>query len=125
LRRQVDPSGLANHVALMRSGTAQETIVAGILASPEYYRLAGGDDRRYVARIIADVTGRPAGPREIRSLLNRLSQEDANQMAYEYLTLHPEGLQVAVAPPAPEPEYEYRREYHRDYDHDRWERRNP
>jgi len=107
-------------VAILKSGTAQESLLASILTSPEYTNAAGGGDIRYVQRLITDVTGRPPGPGEAARLLDRLRREDRNQVVYEYLTLHPEALGAAPAPP---PAYEYRRRHHRDYDYDRWDPR--
>jgi len=119
LRRPAE-SYRSDAVAMLKAGTPQETILAGILAGPEYYGVAGGNERQFVSRLVADVTGRPATPREIGYLHDRLRREERNQAIYEFLTLHPEGLQVEQR--RPEPPYEYRRSLHRDYDHDRWGR---
>ena len=112
------PSGVyaAAAVSMLESGTSQETMLASILGSDEYYALVGGDDRRFVARLIADVTRRVPSPRETAYLLDRIRSEDRNQVASEYLSLHPEGLRVSAS--RPEPDHEYRRPYHHDYDHD-------
>lgn len=120
LRRPAE-SYRAEAVAMLRAGTARETVLASILASPEYYNLAGGDERRFIPRLVADVTGRTATPREVRSLFDRMRREERSQAIYEFLMLHPEGLSVPET--RPEPAYEYRREYHRDYDHDHWDER--
>ena len=121
LRRPSDPSSNLTWVRMMESGTAPETILATILGSAEYYNAAGGDDGRYAARLIAEVTGRRATPREMDHLLDRLRREDRTQAVYAFLTVHPEGLQGNAPPPVPA--YEYRRGEHRDYDHDRWDER--
>jgi len=120
LRRPAE-SYRSDAVAMLKSGTTQETLLASILTSPEYYNAAGGDDTRYVRRLITDVTGRPPAPREAARLLDRLRWEDRNEVVADYLSLHPEGL--GAPQPVPEPPYEYRRNHHRDYDYDRWDPR--
>ena len=60
--------------------------------------------------------GELASLRETAYLLDRIRSEDRNQVASEYLSLHPEGLRVSAS--RPEPDHEYRRPYHHDYDHD-------
>lgn len=117
-RSAVQDPGANGWPAAMAAGTAQESILGGIIGSDEFYLKAGGTDPAFVTRMFEDVTGRRPTPREFGYLMRRLRQgEERTQLAYEFLTLHPEGLNVG-APPA-EPDYEYRRPYRQNYDYDR------
>src|SRR5262245_22521632 len=63
LGRPPDP-GSATWVQQLQDGSAPDAVLAGILASDEYYRRSGGSPEGFVRKLFRDLTSRRPGPRE-------------------------------------------------------------
>jgi hypothetical protein len=87
LRRSPDAAGLAAHVAILQSGADPGDVQAAIIGSDEYWRRQGSTARGFVRGLYIDVLGRPAGPSEVASWLNRfnVNRGDRTQVAREFL----------------------------------------
>jgi hypothetical protein len=117
LNRDVDPVGYETWVGALRNGSPPEQILAGILASDEYYNKGGGSPQRYITVLFQDITGRPPTPQELDYWTRRLYTDQRSDIAYALLTRYPQ----TWGPPAPPdwrrqpPPYEYRRPYWRNW----------
>jgi hypothetical protein len=76
-------------VVALRRGTAPQQVLAGILASPEYYQLSGGDDWHYVYSLYYGMTGRPPTKREVHYWMGRLLHHSRDEVAYQLINRYP------------------------------------
>lgn len=76
LNRAPEPAGLAHWVRTLGSGLTIQQMEAGFLASPEYYRKAGGTPAGWVTGLYRHVLDRGAAPAEIRFWTDRLARGD-------------------------------------------------
>ena len=112
-------------VQQLRAGNPPAGLLTRILGTPEYYNRTGGNDRAFIGRLLFDVSGRPASPREVEYWLGRLYHDASrDDLASEVLARYPEA--VGGGGPPHEEEYHYRRPYH-DHrpDYDRRDGRRP
>jgi len=109
LGRNADPQASA-WIGQLQSGQAPEAVLAGILASSEYYLRGGSTPDGFIRRLHTDLTGRPPSPREVQFWLNLLYQSDRQDVAYRLLQRYPQGW-AGAGPAVPGPDY--RRPFHR------------
>jgi len=85
LRRDADPYA-GGWVQALQQGQQPEQVLAGILASDEYYRIAGGTPRGFVRQLYEDVHGRRPTPQEADHWARRIYSESRTDVAYAILT---------------------------------------
>ncbi len=84
-------------VARLQAGETEESVLASLLSSDEYVRLAGGSDSGFVQRLFAQLLGRPATPDEVSGYVGALiPQVGRNGAAWLVLT-SAEHRRLAVA----------------------------
>lgn len=83
----------------MRTGRTPNDVLAGILASDEYYAKAGNTRAGYVRQLYVDVLGREPLPAEINYWAGRLQYETPRDIASVMLRYHPRSGAVMKAPP--------------------------
>jgi subtilisin family serine protease len=74
LDREPDRAGLSGWLTAMSRGLTIERMQAGFVASPEYYRGAGGTNELWVRELYADVLGRTATASEVRQWVDALGR---------------------------------------------------
>jgi hypothetical protein len=94
-----------------------EAMLAGILASPEYYNRAG-NDRGFIRNLFTDLAGRRPSPREAAYWFRRLLAQPAGldgriEVASEMLQRFPQ--RMSVKDEDEDEDYHYRRPYYRDH----------
>jgi uncharacterized protein DUF4214 len=95
LRREAEPSGLMSWSEAMRQGTPPAQLLAGILGSDEYYRIAGGTPDGFVRSLYLDLAGREPAARELNYWTNRLATEYPRDVAYGILARYPQAWSPA------------------------------
>jgi hypothetical protein len=73
LRRAADPGGLASWVGLLNAGGSDQSVVEGIMGSPEFYADAGGTPSGFVTALYTDLLGRAADPGGLASWVGQLN----------------------------------------------------
>jgi hypothetical protein len=89
LRRSPDPAGLQANINALLQGSSYEQLLVNFVASPEYQQLVGGDlNQHYVAKLYADLFGRPADSGGLASFTGLLDSGAAKrqQMVQALLT---------------------------------------
>src|SRR5262249_34330029 len=76
-----DPAS-AGWVNFLRQGGSPTSVLAGILASPEYFNRVGGTMPAFIQAVYTQVVGRPATPGELRFWMRRAFTQDRRQIAY-------------------------------------------
>jgi hypothetical protein len=103
LRREPDYSASV-WVGTLQKGSPPDEVLAGILTSPEYYRIGGSTPAGFVTQLYSDLFGRRPTPRELNYWAGRIyTEEDRRTVAEEVLRQNPGvwvGSGAAVAPPA-------------------------
>jgi hypothetical protein len=86
LGREPEPEGWRNWATALTQQSPNE-VLAGILASGEYYERQGGTPDRFISGLYSDLLGRQPAEHEVRSWLRRLAIErgDRAQIAREFL----------------------------------------
>jgi len=136
LGRDVNGTEAAGWIDALARGQDPNQLLAGILASDEYYISAGSDPSAFIRKLYRDLTGREPSPQEFQYGVARVYREPRTNIAYAMLTRYPQDMQPPAAypqatqPPPPPPQevqppprpwrhpYEYRRPYWR-YDYQR------
>lgn len=72
LDRAPDPAGLATFVDELVAGTSNETVLAQLLASPEFLADAGGTDTGFVTLLYQDILGRSPDPAGLNAFVAAL-----------------------------------------------------
>jgi hypothetical protein len=88
LRREMDPFA-AGWVRALQQGQQPEQVLAGILGSDEYFRLAGGTHSRFIRQLYQDVAGRRPTPSEETFWTRRLWASSRTDVAYDVLMRFP------------------------------------
>ena len=102
-RPGVGDTGMDYWVNHLRQGDSPDSVLAGILASDEYYKKAGYTPEGYIAQLFSDLLKRRPSPSELDFWVRRLYTEDRQGVADELLTQNPGvwvGAGTAVIPPA-------------------------
>jgi hypothetical protein len=73
LGRPADPGGLATWVDLLDAGGSDQSVVEGIMDSPEFYAHAGGTPSGFVSALYTDLLGRAADPGGLASWVGQLN----------------------------------------------------
>jgi Domain of unknown function (DUF4214)/Protein of unknown function (DUF1524) len=81
LNRAPDGPGLQNWLNQMDRGMHIEQMQAGFIASPEFYRKAGGTDRQWIAALYRAVLDREPAASEVDSWQQRLNNGTSRQQA--------------------------------------------
>jgi hypothetical protein len=79
LHRSSDLAGLRDYVNRLRRGIPPEDVMAAILGSEEYYKLAGERQRPWVAALYADVLDRSPSHREIQDWIQTLGRNGGSR----------------------------------------------
>ncbi len=85
LNREPDASA-ARWVEALQNGQQPESVLAQLLASPEYYAKGGNTREGFVQTIYRDVIGRPPTRGELDFWLPRLAYTSRGDMAYALIT---------------------------------------
>lgn len=91
LDREPDADGLEKWLTQFRQGVTPQVVLAGILASEEYYQRAGASDDRFLRSIYADVVGREPNAAERRDGANLLRRRTRQEVAQLVLQQNPAG----------------------------------
>ncbi|CAN5545925.1 hypothetical protein BH10PLA2_BH10PLA2_39080 [soil metagenome] len=122
LGRPGDPT-MGTWVASLARGTPPDQVLAGIIASADYYRRAGSTPQGFITLLYSDVLGqRPSGS-ELNYWIRRMYVEDRAALIMAFLQQNP-GVWVGSSPPVStpvliNPQNNWRREWKHD-----WEKRN-
>jgi hypothetical protein len=124
-------SGITYWVNHLAQGDSPDSVLAGLLASDEYYKRAGGTPQGFITLLHRDIIKRDPSPAEMDFWVRRMYTEDRQGVADDILTQNP-GVWVGAGPPvAPTvtpgvivtPGIQYN--HYRDWDRDRrgdWDR---
>jgi hypothetical protein len=123
-------SGMTYWVNQLQQGTPPDSVLAGILASDEYYNKGGGTPQGFVTALFNDVLKRPPSPADLNFWMSRMYTESRQDIADEVLTQNPGvwvGANVTVQPAAPPvtaapgvivaPNWNWERDRRGDWDH--------
>ena len=103
-RSALNDPGSAGWINLLRRGSPPASVLAGILASREYFNRVGGTMPAFITAIYSDVVGRPPTPGELRFWLRRAYTQSRRDIANDILAQNPGAgmfvtLPGVVAPP--------------------------
>lgn len=88
-------------VQAVRGGQSPELVLAGILSSNEYYRLAGGTPVTYIQQLYGDLRNRAPSRSETNYWLRRLQVDTRKNVAYNLVAPHPQSWGVYEIRPEP------------------------
>jgi hypothetical protein len=107
LHRQMDV-GAATWANYLRRGWSPDQVLAIIVGSREYYRLAGGTPPAFITALYQDLTGSPPLPEQLAYWLGQIRFQTRRDVAHQLLMFYPQSWQT----PAPAPYYSYRPSLH-------------
>jgi hypothetical protein len=97
-------SGITYWVNEFQQGASPDQVLAGILASDEYYKKGGGTPEGFVTALFNDVLKHPPAPADVDFWVRRMYTESRQDVADEVLTQNPGvwvGANMAVPQPPP------------------------
>jgi hypothetical protein len=86
LGQSPDSASRTHAVQALAAGTTRESVLAGILGSPDYFAAHGNDNSQFIAALYHDLLGRLATPIEIQTGLALLGHFSRSQVALGILT---------------------------------------
>ena len=103
-RSALNDPGSAGWINLLSRGSPPASVLAGILASREYFIRVGGTMPAFINAVYRDVVGRPPTPGELRFWQRRAFTQSRQEIANEILAQSPGAgmfvtLPGVVAPP--------------------------
>lgn len=126
-------AGMTSWVTQLSQGAPPDQVLAGILASSEFYTKAGSSPQGYVTLLYQSVLGRSPNPGELDYWMRRMYTEDRQAVALAILDQNP-GVWVSsgtaatpgvVSPPPVVITPRHDGDWHHDWDRDRrpdWDR---
>lgn len=81
--------GMTYWVNHLQQGDAPDSVLAGILASDEFYQRAGNTPQGYIALLFNDILKRPPSANELNYWVGRMYTEDRQGIAEDLLTQNP------------------------------------
>jgi hypothetical protein len=130
LGRQGDPA-MATWVDSLARGTPPDQVLAGIIASDEYYQRAGATPAGFVAQLYSDFLERRPSGSELDYWVRRMYLEDRPALIMAFFQQNPGvwvGSSSALGTPVPTPPpVNWRREWKHDWEkrHNIYEYRRP
>jgi hypothetical protein len=122
-------SGITYWVNHLQQGDSPDSVIAGILASDEYYKKCGGTPDGFIAGLFKDLLQRRPTTSELDFWVRRLYTQDRQDLAHDLMTQNPGtwvGSSATVQPVVPfvttapriviEPQYRWDRDRHEDWD---------
>jgi len=88
-RTALNDPGSAAWINLLRRGTPPTSVLAGILASREFFNRVGGTMPAFINAVYRDVVGRPPTPGELRFWQRRAFTQSRREIANEILAQNP------------------------------------
>jgi len=87
LRRAPDEDGMNFWVNKLRNGESESEALAGMLASPEYWSLKGGNRRGFIKGMYTDLLNRSPSAQDVQYWIDRLDfyDDDRQSMAQQFL----------------------------------------
>jgi hypothetical protein len=92
-----DPAG-AGWINLLRRGGSPGSVLAGILASPEYFNRVDGTMPAFIRAVYTQAVGRAPTPGELRFWLRRANIQSRQDIANDILAQHPAAGMVVTLP---------------------------
>jgi len=109
----------------LRRGNSPASVLAGILASHEYFIRVGGTMPDFIRAVYGEVVGRPATPGELRFWLRRAYTQSRQDIANEILAQNPgAGIFVTLPGVVPPPSGGFPGWPRDSWPRDSWQRRN-
>jgi hypothetical protein len=76
------PAELSTAVTSLTSGSTEESIIAGVLASPQYYQNHGSTQTGLIGGVYEDVLGRTPSYQEYKAALNAFTNDSIGHQAF-------------------------------------------
>lgn len=113
LERPPDP-GMNTWVNALANGGAPESVLSGILGSPEYWQKCGSTPTGFVTELFSELVGRRPTPGETNYWVSQMTYQDSRDIAYAMLMRYPQSWRVDPNPyDNDDNRHDYRRRHYR------------
>jgi hypothetical protein len=89
-RRHADPEDVEHFAGQLRRGRPPEEVLAGLLASREYYEYSGGTWRGFIKQLLLDVGHHEPSAEEVGHHVHRTRGQDPAEVAHRFLMKYPQ-----------------------------------